>query len=99
MRYARCPMPMPPRSPTRLVHHADALDWLRATGRLPDASVVTSLPDVSELRVALDTWRRWFLTAATAAMQAVSDDGVAVFFQSDVRRAGVWIDKGALVAD
>ncbi|HEY2743404.1 MAG TPA: SAM-dependent methyltransferase, partial [Polyangia bacterium] len=45
-----------------------------------------------------DGWRRWFVAAAEAAMGCVDDDGVAVFFQSDIRRHGVWIDKGALVA-
>jgi hypothetical protein len=98
MRYAVA-MSMQPGSPTRVVHHADALDWLRAQGRLNGASIITSLPDLSELRLGLDGWRRWFVTAATATMQAASDDGVAVFFQSDVRLGGAWIDKGALVGE
>lgn len=85
--------------PRRIVHHADAVEWLRAQGRLDGVSVVTSLPDVSELpALGLDGWRRWFVAAAAAAMDSVADDGVAVFFQSDIRRHGVWIDKGALVA-
>jgi hypothetical protein len=85
--------------PSRTVHHADALDWLREAGRLAGASVVTSLPDVSELpALGLDGWRRWFEDAAALVMQAVPDEGVAIFFQSDVRRAGLWIDKGAMVA-
>jgi hypothetical protein len=87
-----------PDAPTRVVHHADALAWLPAQGRLRDASIVTSLPDVSELRLGFEAWQRWFVAAAEAAMQAVSDDGVAVFFQSDVRHRGAWVDKGALVA-
>ena len=87
-------------TPRRIVHHGDALDWLRAQGRLAGASLVTSLPDVSELSgLGLDGWRRWFVAAATAVLRSVSDDGVAIFFQSDIRRGGVWIDKGALVAD
>jgi hypothetical protein len=112
-------------SPRRVVHHADALPWLRAQGRLAGASVITSLPDVSELPAlglasrgakaapppqpsaggaepfggsALDRWRTWFEDAAALAMAAAPDDGVAIFFQSDIRRGGVWIDKGALVA-
>ena len=61
---------------------------------------MTSLPDVSELpALGFDGWRRWFVDAARAAMGCVDDDGVAVFFQSDIRAHGVWIDKGALVAD
>jgi hypothetical protein len=84
----------------RVVHHADAVEWLQAQGRIAGASVVTSLPDLSELpALGFDGWRRWFVAAAQAAMRAVDDDGVAVFFQSDIRHHGVWIDKGALVAD
>jgi hypothetical protein len=85
--------------PTRTVHHADALPWLREAGRLVGASVVTSLPDVSELpALGLDGWRRWFDEAAVLTMQGVPDDGVAIFFQSDVRHGGLWVDKAAMVA-
>jgi len=60
---------------------------------------VTSLPDVSELpRLDLDDWRRWFEDAAALVMRGVPDEGVAIFFQSDIRHGGLWVDKGALVA-
>jgi hypothetical protein len=85
--------------PGRTVHHGDALPWLRAAGTLAGASVVTSLPDASELpALGLDGWRRWFDDAAVLTMQTVPDDGVAIFFQSDVNRAGLWVDKGAMVS-
>jgi hypothetical protein len=86
-------------SPRRTVHHADALEWLRGGGRLAGASVVTSLPDWSELpALGLDGWRRWFEDAAALTMEHVPDDGVAIFFQSDIKTAGLWLDKGAMVA-
>jgi hypothetical protein len=86
--------------PQRTVHHGDALPWLRAQGRLEGASVITSLPDLSELpTMDLDGWRRWFVEAAVLTMQSVPDEGVAIFFQSDVRRAGLWVDKGALISE
>lgn len=92
-------MEMQESAPRRHVHHGDALAWLAARGRIAGASVVTSLPDVSELPgLGFDGWRAWFVAAARAAMDAVDDEGVAIFFQSDIRRHGVWIDKGALVA-
>jgi hypothetical protein len=93
-------MPLTPvPAPTREVHHGDALVWLRAAGRLAGASVVTSLPDVSELpELSLAGWRRWFEEAAALVMEGVPDEGVAIFFQSDIKRAGLWVDKGALVA-
>src|SRR3954453_12623637 len=86
---------MPPR---REVHHAEALAWLRARGRLDGCSVVTSLPDVVEMGgSSLAAWTDWFVEAAGVVLGAVPDDGVAVFFQSDVKRGSLWIDKGALV--
>jgi hypothetical protein len=59
--------------------------------------VVTSLPDVSEVRMPLPAWRAWFLDAVALTVGAITPDGVAVFFQSDVKREGVWVDKGAMV--
>jgi hypothetical protein len=85
--------------PGRVVHHRDAVDWLREEGHLSAASVVTSLPDWSELpRLDFGAWCTWFEDAAVATMRSVPDEGVAIFFQSDIRRAGLWIDKGALVS-
>jgi hypothetical protein len=84
--------------PSREVHHAEALEWLRARGRLDGCSVVTSLPDVAEMAgMSLETWTAWFVDAARAVLDAVPDEGVAIFFQSDIKRAGGWTDKGALV--
>ena len=61
--------------------------------------MVTSLPDVSELPLLDDAgWRAWFVDAARRVIRWTAATGVAVFFQSDVRRRGVWIDKGHLVA-
>jgi hypothetical protein len=88
-----------PRVASRLVHHGDALAWLRAQGKLRGASVVTSLPDLSELpALGVEGWRHWFDEAAVLTLQSVPPEGVAIFFQSDVKRAGLWIDKGAMVA-
>ena len=82
---------------TRVVHHGDALDWLRANAPLVGASVVTSLPDVSELpALGFDGWCRWFEAAAELTMRSLPEDGVAVFFQSDIRHRGFWVDKGTL---
>jgi hypothetical protein len=84
--------------PSRVVHHAEAIDWLRRQGRLAGASVVTSLPDRSELpHLGWPGWLRWFEDAAALVMESLCDEGVAIFFQSDVKHDGWWIDKGALV--
>lgn len=85
-------------TPRRDVHHADALEWLRARGRFDGCSFVTSLPDVVEMGgMSVSSWTTWFVDAARMVLDAVDDGGVAVFFQSDVKRGGLWIDKGALV--
>lgn len=71
--------------------------WMHAQGRIDGACVVTSLPDVSEIGKSLPVWREWFLGAVRASIDLVPDASVAVFFQSDIKRDGAWIDKGAMV--
>jgi hypothetical protein len=82
----------------RTVHQDDALDWLARNRPLVGASVITSLPDTSELpELSLEDWQGWFVRAAALTMSSVDDQGAAIFFQSDIRHRGVWIDKAALV--
>lgn len=85
-------------SPRREVHCAEALGWLALHPSAADHAVITSLPDLSELReLDLDGFRSWFVEAARAVIDWVKADGVAIFFQTDVRKQGVWIDKSYLV--
>ena len=58
---------------------------------------MTSLPDVSEVNLALPAWRAWFLEAVRLVVEAVPAESAALFFQSDIKRDGAWIDKGAMV--
>jgi hypothetical protein len=83
---------------SRVIHHGDGLAFL-ARGRLPaDHAIVTSLPDHSELpALGIDGWKRWFVDAAAAACRAIADEAVAVFYQTDVKHDGRWIDKAHLV--
>ncbi len=85
-------------APERRVVRADALVWLAENPAESGMSVVTSLPDVSELP-ALDFagWRTWFVGAVQAVLRWIPEDGVAMFYQSDVRRGGTWLDKSYLV--
>lgn len=85
--------------PARSVIHGDGVEWLRRE-RLPAThAVVTSMPDSSELpSLGFAGWRAWFVETAALVMRQVADDSVAVFFQTDVKREGVWVDKGYLVA-
>jgi hypothetical protein len=85
---------------SRLVVQGDALAWMREHPADEGTSVITSLPDVSELPGApgIDGWRSWFIDAARQVIRWVPASGVAIFFQSDIRDGGAWIDKGYLVA-
>jgi len=85
-------------SANRTVHTGDGVAWLRAAELAPDCAVVTSMPDHSEVpALGVDGWKRWFVDTATIACSRVADDAVAIFFQSDVKHDGRWIDKGHLV--
>lgn len=83
---------------TREIHCEDALPWLRQRGVIAGASIVTSVPDVSEIGTDLAVWLPWFHDAVRLCCAACPDDGVAVFFQTDLRRGGSTVDKAALVA-
>ncbi len=83
--------------PRREVHCAEALAWLAERGVLAATAAVTSLPDVSEVALSLPEWRGWFLDAVRRVVDAVPPASGAVFFQSDIKRDGIWVDKGALV--
>jgi hypothetical protein len=84
--------------PRREIVQADALEWMRANPAEAGASVVTSLPDASELpHLGLEGWREWFIGAARAVIRWTPPEGRAIFYQSDIRHEGVWIDKSYLV--
>jgi hypothetical protein len=72
--------------------------WLREQPVLAGCSVVTSLPDVSEIEsLDLAGWKRWFEDAAVLCLEKTPDDGLTLFFQTDIKKAGEWVDKGYLV--
>ncbi len=86
------------RSTQRTIVRGEALAYLAANPARLDASVVTSLPDVSELpELGLARWRAWFVDAARQVIRWLPEQGVAIFYQSDIRVEGTWIDKGYLV--
>lgn len=83
----------------RVVHCADALEWLGALpGPLSGCSLFTSLPDATELPgIGQAAWRDWFVRAARLVLQRTPGEGAAIFYQSDVKRGGRWVDKAYLV--
>ena len=81
---------------SRNIIHGDAIAWLQDPGnRIAGASVITSLPDISEVpERGFEGWKSFFGQAARLVQAWVPDDGVAIFFQSDIKHDGHWIDKG-----
>jgi hypothetical protein len=82
----------------REVVHGDALGWL-ATTALARASIVTSIPDVSETGLPDPAWPRWFHEAGVAVLGALPAGGIAIVTQTDIRREGRWIDKSTMVIE
>lgn len=92
----------------REVHRAEARAWLASTPAPEHASVITSMPDLSEMRLeeagfaevplGLPRWKAWFVDTAQQIIRWVPEGGVAMFFQSDIRVGGALVDKGYLVS-
>ncbi len=92
------PIQMTLSAPRRTVVQAESLAWMSENEAPPNASVVTSLPDISERPdLGFDAWRAWFVKAARDVIAWTPRSGVAVFFQSDVRREDTLVDKSYLV--
>jgi len=83
--------------PRREVHCADAIPWMEVNGVIAGACAVTSLPDVSEVNLTLARWRPWFTRAASLVIGSVAPESAALFFQSDIKCEGEWIDKSSLI--
>ena len=84
--------------PARVLHHADALIWLSQLKEpIAGTSIVTSLPDVSEFpKRSLNEWKTWFTNTVKLVLSRCPSDGVSIFYQSDIKRDGVWVDKSYL---
>lgn len=86
-------------TPTRTVHHGDGVAWLAAATLPADHAIVTSMPDHSEVPLlGIEGWKQWFIDTAELACRRVADESVTIFFQTDVKHEGRWIDKGFLVS-
>jgi hypothetical protein len=84
-------------TPERVVWCEDGLAWLERNTPLVNSSLITSLPDVSNMpELGLAGWREWFVDAAESVLAATPDDGVSIFYQTDIKVDGTWVDKGYL---
>lgn len=85
------------KSPERIVECGDAIEWLKSHDKFEGASLVASMPDISEFtNYSLAEWKEWFTTTAALIMSRCPDDGVTVFYQSDIKYEGIWVDKAIL---
>jgi hypothetical protein len=83
----------------REVHCTDGVAWLAGQKFGPEVAVVTSMPDSSEVPgMKFDGWRKWFIDTSALICRQLSDEGVAIFYQTDVKLDGRWVDKGFLVS-
>ena len=82
---------------TREVICGDGVAWVEAQTFGPEVAIVTSLPDHSELPLlGFEGWAAWF--RETAATLCRSGAGVVIFYQTDVKHEGRWVDKAHLVS-
>jgi hypothetical protein len=76
----------------------DGLEWMRVQAAAPGTSVITSLPDLSELpELSFEAWQRWFIDAARSVLRRVPATDMAIFYQSDVLHERRWVSKSHLV--
>ena len=81
--------------PTREVVCGDALAWLAESPVTPGRAFVASLPDISEFSGASgEEYRAWFISTASLILKATAPDSVTIFYQSDIKLNGRWVDKG-----
>ncbi len=86
-------------SSNRTVIQGDALAWLQApTVDISECSIITSLPDCSELgALSFEKWKSWFTQTALLLLQKTPPHGVTIFFQTDIKVDHVWTDKAYLI--
>ncbi len=84
--------------PDRTVSVGDGLQWLETALLGPEHAIVTSLPDVSECPgMSLADWSAWFSATVALCCRAAHPRGVVIFYQTDIKQEGCWVDKSHLV--
>ena len=86
---------------TRTVLCGDSIEWLDSQpALLPErAHIITSLPDISELKLSPAAYEQWFSSRVAALLSRLHPSSVAIFYQTDGRVSGTdrtWLDKGFL---
>ncbi len=80
---------MPHSPPTRQIIQAEALAWLSQHPAPPGTSVITSLPDLSEVpERGFSGWKTWFGEAARAVLRWTPAPGLVLIFHSEIGEGG-----------
>jgi hypothetical protein len=82
---------------SRQVLCTDAIEWLKGHSPESQTSLVASLPDISEFNLSLNDWKNWFIDTAKLVLAATPVNGVTLFYQTDIKIDGRWIDKAYLI--
>ncbi len=81
----------------REVFQEDAIAWLERKNIQSGESYFASLPDISEFpEYSLEEWKSWFMKTASLILKKTADSDVVIFFQSDIKYQGHWVDKAYL---
>ena len=89
---------LPGPKPTKTVVQSEALEWLARTRLTANQAIVASIPDSAELpNPAFEPWKAWFSQVAERVLGSAHPASPVIFYQSDVRHGGTWVDKGFLV--
>jgi hypothetical protein len=55
------------------------------------------MPDISEFpNLSLKEWQQWFFETAKLILSSTPEENVTIFYQTDIKHQGAWIDKGYL---
>ncbi|EGC30060.1 hypothetical protein DICPUDRAFT_50950, partial [Dictyostelium purpureum] len=89
----------------RDVYCMDAVQWLNNNAIDPNTSVITSLPDITEVSgFTLEQYKQWFTNTVQLIASKLSDNNVGIVYQTDIKyhwkhdRSLIeeYIDKGYL---
>ncbi|KAK3249206.1 hypothetical protein CYMTET_41357 [Cymbomonas tetramitiformis] len=86
------------RAVTRWVHCCDALAWIKSQTAFTE-QVITSLPDICELPDcgnSVHIYCEWFKETCEIILQKSAPSAIVIFYQSDFKRDGIWVDKSHL---
>jgi hypothetical protein len=82
----------------REVFCEDAIKWLSENHISEGNSLIASMPDISEFHgTSLSDWKQWFINTAVLVLSKTPDHDVSIFYQSDIKVEGAWVDKAYLV--